>query len=191
MTVPLSPEDRERCERCQKSEPEVTLSVCCSSHGKTLCHRDYRLTHFVEICGCRRCEAESLPRIYPPKPLSPEDLAPIPAEDVVEYTNRDLSVTVPVALLRKAHRWLVGEPFDPESPEADDYFATVRGLDQILFPREGETVPTKAKKRTWFWAECDQCKPLWRSTAVQDRARAQGAADAHKHPAVVVNPADG
>lgn len=63
------PEDRllRSCERCQKAEPEVTLSVCCSSHGKTLCHRDYRLTHFVEVCGCSRCEAEGLPRIYPPK----------------------------------------------------------------------------------------------------------------------------
>lgn len=61
----------DRCERCQQGEPQVTLSVCCSSHGKKLCHRDYRLTHFVEVCGCSRCEAEDLPRIYPPSPLPP------------------------------------------------------------------------------------------------------------------------
>lgn len=62
---------------------------------------------------------------------------------------------------------------------------------------------SKAKKRTWFWAECDDCRG-WRSAAVQDRITAQKAADSHtdkmslarrgnsrSHQAKVVNPADG
>jgi hypothetical protein len=73
-------------------------------------------------------------------------------------------------------------------------------------------VKTKAKKRTWFWAECDVC-PGWQSPAVQSKATAQKAADAHRerlnrrgravhprgsgwsdavtHRAKVVNPTDG
>lgn len=49
----------DRCERC--SAP--VWMVCCSSHGKLLCHHCYRLTHFVEVCveGCTACAAEGLP----------------------------------------------------------------------------------------------------------------------------------
>ncbi|GGM52776.1 hypothetical protein ACFFX1_55360 [Dactylosporangium sucinum] len=47
------------CARCTKP----SAGVCCSSHGKQLCHLDYRRTHFVEVCvaGCRDCVAEGLP----------------------------------------------------------------------------------------------------------------------------------
>ena len=38
-------------------------SLCCSSHGKRLCHGCYRRTHFVVVCveGCPECVAEGLP----------------------------------------------------------------------------------------------------------------------------------
>lgn len=47
-----------RCERC----PTPAQGVCCSSHGKVLCHRCYRTTHFVQVCveGCDACQAEGL-----------------------------------------------------------------------------------------------------------------------------------
>jgi len=47
------------CVRC--STP--AQGVCCSSHGKQLCHRCYRRTHLVEVCveGCKACQAEGLP----------------------------------------------------------------------------------------------------------------------------------
>ncbi len=46
------------------------VGLCCSSHDKFLCHRCYRLTHFVEVCSetCKQCEAEGLPMIYPARP---------------------------------------------------------------------------------------------------------------------------
>lgn len=49
------------CVRC----PTPAQGVCCSSHGKALCHRCYRLTHFVEVCaeGCKACQAEGLPAV--------------------------------------------------------------------------------------------------------------------------------
>lgn len=50
------------CPRCIRTG---TFEPCCSSHGARLCHRCYRLTHFVEVCGCQKCDAEGLPRIYP------------------------------------------------------------------------------------------------------------------------------
>jgi hypothetical protein len=48
------------CERC-KATPAA--SVCCSAHGKKLCHLCYRRTHFVGVCveGCQECAAEGLP----------------------------------------------------------------------------------------------------------------------------------
>jgi len=36
---------------------------CCSSHAAPLCHRCYRLTHFVEVCGCQTCIRDGLPKI--------------------------------------------------------------------------------------------------------------------------------
>lgn len=43
--------------------PTAARGVCCSSHGDLLCHRCYRMTHFVEVCvaGCTACKAEGLP----------------------------------------------------------------------------------------------------------------------------------
>ena len=48
------------CEFCGEN---ATEQPCCSSHGKTLCHRCYRRTHFVEVCvaGCKDCAAQGLP----------------------------------------------------------------------------------------------------------------------------------
>jgi hypothetical protein len=43
------------CERCGEQADHDT-ATCCSSHGKVLCHRCYRRTHFVERCGCGREE---------------------------------------------------------------------------------------------------------------------------------------
>lgn len=41
----------------------AAAGICCSSHNDELCHRHYRLTHFVELCveGCTACAAEGLP----------------------------------------------------------------------------------------------------------------------------------
>jgi hypothetical protein len=53
------------CVRCKADAPD---GACCSSHGKTLCHRCYRLTHFVERCreSCTRCAREGLePMAWP------------------------------------------------------------------------------------------------------------------------------
>jgi hypothetical protein len=47
------------CARCTNP----AAGICCSSHGKPMCHLDYRLTHFVEVCGCEQCTAEGLPRL--------------------------------------------------------------------------------------------------------------------------------
>lgn len=49
------------CERCGLAPGE---SDCCSSHQKWLCHKCYRVTHFVEVCGasCTKCQAEGLLR---------------------------------------------------------------------------------------------------------------------------------
>lgn len=41
------------CMRCG-SVADHDTDVCCSAHGKKLCHACYRQTHFVEICGCGR-----------------------------------------------------------------------------------------------------------------------------------------
>lgn len=48
------------CERCRN---RASIGRCCSSHNKELCHRCYRVTHFVEVCSerCERCAAEQLP----------------------------------------------------------------------------------------------------------------------------------
>lgn len=54
------------CARLNCCKPAVgEPHGCCSSHKKRLCHRCYRLTHFVEICveGCPECAAEKLPLI--------------------------------------------------------------------------------------------------------------------------------
>lgn len=47
------------CINCSTKPGET----CCSSHGKHLCHRCYRRTHFVEVCiaGCKDCAREGLP----------------------------------------------------------------------------------------------------------------------------------
>lgn len=49
------------CVRCHTTA--AAPGVCCSSHGKQLCHLCYRRTHFVEVCvaGCRDCAVEELP----------------------------------------------------------------------------------------------------------------------------------
>jgi hypothetical protein len=49
------------CWRCDAT----AVGRCCSSHQKDLCHRCYRLTHFVEVCVevCSKCAAESLPLV--------------------------------------------------------------------------------------------------------------------------------
>lgn len=55
------------CVRCLMTRAD---GVCCSSHDRRLCHRCYRLTHFVEVCGCAACDRENLPRIYPERPVA-------------------------------------------------------------------------------------------------------------------------
>lgn len=47
------------CVRCHETPATGT---CCSSHGKQLCHRCYRRTHYVEVCvaGCADCAVEGL-----------------------------------------------------------------------------------------------------------------------------------
>lgn len=51
-----------KCERCNNRPP---VSRCCSSHDKNLCHRCYRITHFVEVCAakCEYCAREGLPKL--------------------------------------------------------------------------------------------------------------------------------
>jgi hypothetical protein len=51
--------ERLRCVGC-KAAP--TAGICCSSHGKELCHGCYRRTHFIETCGaaCAECAREGL-----------------------------------------------------------------------------------------------------------------------------------
>ncbi|MFY1686423.1 hypothetical protein [Plantactinospora sp. WMMB782] len=53
---------------CWRCGDTPAAGTCCSSHDKLLCHRCYRLTHFVERCteSCRECAAESLPLILTP-----------------------------------------------------------------------------------------------------------------------------
>lgn len=40
-------------------------ALCCNAHKALLCHRCYRITHFVEVCvaGCTACAREDLPVI--------------------------------------------------------------------------------------------------------------------------------
>jgi hypothetical protein len=47
------------CIRCKETP---SAGLCCSSHKAALCHRCYRRTHFVEVCGstCRDCEREGI-----------------------------------------------------------------------------------------------------------------------------------
>lgn len=47
------------CIRCKMKPAD---GICCSSHGKRLCHGCYRQTHFVEVCvaGCSACTREGL-----------------------------------------------------------------------------------------------------------------------------------
>ena len=54
--------EEDLCVRCKE---RFAPAVCCESHGGLLCHRCYRLTHFVEVCGeaCPLCRAEGLPVI--------------------------------------------------------------------------------------------------------------------------------
>lgn len=53
------------CWRCGQHE---AAGPCCSSHQEDLCHRCYRLTHFVEVCvaGCTACAREGLPLVLSP-----------------------------------------------------------------------------------------------------------------------------
>jgi hypothetical protein len=46
----------ETCVRCS-APADHTTETCCSSHGKVLCHRCYRRTHFVEWCDCILCSS--------------------------------------------------------------------------------------------------------------------------------------
>ena len=48
------------CVRCAATG---LFEPCCSSHDAVMCHLCYRLTHFVEVCGCPTCLADGLPRI--------------------------------------------------------------------------------------------------------------------------------
>lgn len=57
------------CIRCRTAE---STGTCCSTHGKLLCHRCYRRTHFVERCaaGCERCAREGLDPMKWPEPVA-------------------------------------------------------------------------------------------------------------------------
>lgn len=70
-----------KCDRC----PKPSAGVCCSAHGKELCHEDYRLTHFVEVCGCSECDAEGLPKI-----LGRSQPKPAPVAEPVAPTVDDI-----------------------------------------------------------------------------------------------------
>jgi hypothetical protein len=52
--------DHPACQRCKAA---AAVGDCCGSHHKRLCHRCYRVTHFVAMCGCNLCAAENLPEI--------------------------------------------------------------------------------------------------------------------------------
>lgn len=55
--------DLREAEPCARCHDVASTGQCCSSHGKELCHRCYRRTHFVEVCvaGCEDCAREGLP----------------------------------------------------------------------------------------------------------------------------------
>jgi hypothetical protein len=55
--------DLGEAEPCIRCNDVAATGPCCSSHGKALCHRCYRRTHFVEVCvaGCSDCAREGLP----------------------------------------------------------------------------------------------------------------------------------
>ena len=55
--VPTSNTDQaaEPCWRCGKPVDHST-PLCCDSHRKPLCHRCYKRLHFVEVCGCSKCQ---------------------------------------------------------------------------------------------------------------------------------------
>lgn len=47
---------------CTRCDMAGAVALCCTGHGKQLCHRCYRVTHFVEICSpsCPDCAREGL-----------------------------------------------------------------------------------------------------------------------------------
>lgn len=87
------------CIRCL-SKPSV--GPCCSSHDRYLCHGCYRITHFVQVCGCSACDAEGLPRIYPPEP----EPAPPAAEVTIMVSFGDSYTKVS----RKSGKWAASQP---------------------------------------------------------------------------------
>ncbi len=60
----LSQEELGHVPMCAQCGQTRANGGCCSAHGHILlCHRCYRRTHFVEVCGseCASCAAEGLP----------------------------------------------------------------------------------------------------------------------------------
>jgi len=57
------------CIRCKGVN---SAGLCCSSHNAALCHRCYRLTHFVGRCveGCGECAREGLDPMQWPAPAA-------------------------------------------------------------------------------------------------------------------------
>lgn len=51
----MSNDLRERGEICECCGATTDEGPCCSVHKGLLCHRCYRYTHHVEVCGCERC----------------------------------------------------------------------------------------------------------------------------------------
>lgn len=44
----------EKCRFCDSPADHE----CCSTHKARLCHRCYKRTHFVEVCGCAFCKRD-------------------------------------------------------------------------------------------------------------------------------------
>lgn len=56
---------QERAETCERCGEVTDEGSCCSAHNNLLCHRCYRWTHYVEVCGCAACVRDRIPRIFP------------------------------------------------------------------------------------------------------------------------------
>lgn len=128
------------CVRCLLARD---VSQCCSSHGHDMCHRCYRLTHFVEVCSeeCTRCKAENLPKILAggPGSTSPE---PGPATGVAikeEDLRRALTESDPEQFRRET----LGEWPDDASPEPGPR-VELNGVDITPYVMPGELNPAVA-----------------------------------------------
>lgn len=119
------PSEWQTCARC----PKPSAGICCSFHDKELCHEDYRLTHFVEVCGCSQCDLEGLPRILKRSQPKPDQTPARPAGPSRVYAMPD-------------------PPTDPNARVRDikgDVW--VRGTDANTWVKPaGRTVP-----RYWGW----------------------------------------